>query len=72
MIEYAPRPLGRPWRRCRHYQEGIIMKALLVGVIALGSLAPAWALAYSPFYGPWKADVKSAQAPSKSGLFLLQ
>ena len=48
------------------------MKALLVGVIALGSLAPAWALADSPFDGTWKADVKSAQAPSKPDVFLLE
>lgn len=48
------------------------MKALLVGVIALGSLAPACALADSPFDGTWKADVKSAQAPAKPDVFLLE
>ena len=48
------------------------MKALLIGVIALGSVAPVCAFADSPFDGTWKADVKSAQTPSKPNVFLLE
>ena len=48
------------------------MKALLIGVIALGSVAPVCAFADSPFDGTWKADVKSAQTPSKPDVFLLE
>lgn len=52
--------------------EGNLMKKLMMGVVALGFLAPAGALADSPFDGTWKADISSAQMPKKPDEYLLQ
>jgi hypothetical protein len=45
---------------------------LLLGVLALGSLAPACASAANPLEGTWKADVKSVQASQKPDVLLLE
>jgi hypothetical protein len=46
------------------------MKAYLLAAIV--ALAPATALAASPFDGTWKIDTGTAQAPDKPNVFLLQ
>jgi hypothetical protein len=47
------------------------MRTSLLGFVALGLLAPAWALAASPFDGTWKIDIAKAQMPEKPDEYLL-
>jgi hypothetical protein len=72
VLEFPQAPQGAGSFAATNIWEGTIMKSLLIGGIVLGLLAPASAIAQSVFDGTWKADVNSAQMPSKPDVFLLE